>query len=100
MSINSSGVIAGYYNDTPGLSHAFLRAADGTLTVFDAPGVGCQYFPPPALSPPSINLSGAVTGHFVEPTVCITVSFARQAAHSSCWTVQKQEPARDMEPSR
>jgi hypothetical protein len=39
-SINPAGAIAGQYVDTSGVFHGFLRAKDGTITPFDAPGAG------------------------------------------------------------
>jgi hypothetical protein len=39
-SINDAGEIAGYYADASGVVHGFLRARDGTLLAFDAPGAG------------------------------------------------------------
>ena len=38
--INPSKAIAGRYIDASDVSHGFLRAADGTITTFDAPGAG------------------------------------------------------------
>ncbi len=40
FNINSSGEIAGNYWDVNLLAHAFLRAPNGTITTFDAPGAG------------------------------------------------------------
>ena len=39
-SINEQGVIPGYYVDTSGANHAFLREPDGNLTIFDSPDAG------------------------------------------------------------
>jgi hypothetical protein len=36
--INPAGVITGDYFDASGVDHGFLRARDGTITTFDAPG--------------------------------------------------------------
>ena len=38
LSINESGDIAGYYGDTAGVVHGFIRRRDGTYTTFEAPG--------------------------------------------------------------
>ena len=56
-SINASGAVAGYYEDSGGVTHGFLRTADGTITVFDpkgstSTGVG------------SINDSGDIAGWY------------------------------------
>ncbi len=54
-SINQAGVIVGSYIDSASKVHAFIRAADGTFTTFDAKGAaGTQAF--------AINAGGAVTG--------------------------------------
>ena len=61
-SINNNGVIAGYYTFGSGLtSHGFVRAADGTITTFDPPGLplGGATF---ALS---INAAGAIVGYYL-----------------------------------
>jgi hypothetical protein len=36
--INDNGDVTGYFTDSSGASHGFLRAADGTITTFDVPG--------------------------------------------------------------
>lgn len=36
--INAAGVAVGDFTDTAGVSHGFIRAADGTVTVVDVPG--------------------------------------------------------------
>src|SRR5215472_6036492 len=62
-SINELGQIAGYYTfgsgDTP---HGFLRAADGTITSFDPPGVPVSGGATFAFS---INANGAITGYYL-----------------------------------
>jgi hypothetical protein len=42
--INPAGAITGYYSDPSG-NHAFLRAANGTLTTFDYPGSNQGTYP-------------------------------------------------------
>ncbi len=42
LTINDLGVIGGYYHDVS-WTHAFVRSADGTLTVFDDPAAGKGY---------------------------------------------------------
>jgi hypothetical protein len=60
-SINSAGVIAGNWGDANANHHGFVRAADGTITSFDAPdastGSGKGTFPE------SINTSGVIAGY-------------------------------------
>ena len=38
--INPAGAITGLYTDTNYAAHGFVRAPDGTITTFDAPGAG------------------------------------------------------------
>ena len=38
LSINEDGEIAGYFGDTAGVVHGFVRHTDGTFTTFEAPG--------------------------------------------------------------
>jgi hypothetical protein len=54
-SINSRGAIAGVYSVVFRVVHGFVRAADGTITTFDACPLGT--------SPTSINSRGAITGY-------------------------------------
>jgi hypothetical protein len=44
FNINNSGEIAGNYWDANDVGHAFLRAPNGTITTFDAPGAGTEPF--------------------------------------------------------
>ena len=57
-SINSAGVITGYFNDENFVAHGFLRSADGTIIIFDAPSAVNGTFPE------GINSAGVVTGFF------------------------------------
>ena len=38
--VNSAGAVTGSYFDQNGAAHGFVRAPDGTITTFDAPGAG------------------------------------------------------------
>src|SRR6267142_1023988 len=58
--INAGGVIAGYYVDSSGACHGFIRNVDGTYISFDTP-LG-QLGAPTCPQPASINASGAITG--------------------------------------
>jgi hypothetical protein len=40
FNINTAGDIAGGYSDASGVLHGFVRAANGNITTFDAPGAG------------------------------------------------------------
>ena len=55
--INSSGVITGFWLDTYGSRHGFVRDTQGNLNSFDPPG---SYYTFSA----SINTSGTITGYF------------------------------------
>jgi predicted membrane protein len=56
--LNPAGVITGFYTDANSASHGFVRAANGTITTFDAPGAVNGTFPL------SINPMGTVTGNY------------------------------------
>ncbi|HUD55894.1 MAG TPA: hypothetical protein VMR02_11745 [Terracidiphilus sp.] len=58
QAINDLGVIAGFDGDSSGLFHGFVRAADGRITTFDAPGAVVTF----AFS---INVWGTITGYSI-----------------------------------
>src|ERR1700678_611034 len=45
FSINSDGYIAGAYIDASNVVHGFVRASNGKMTEFDAPGAGTGEYP-------------------------------------------------------
>jgi len=59
LDINASGVIVGGVVGTGSISHSFMRAADGTFTVFDPPGTGTG-----GSVAESINDSGVIAGGY------------------------------------
>ena len=62
--INDKDVIAGTYIDnSAAFSRGFVRAADGTIATFDAPGVGQNS---QGTFPASINAKGVVTGYYTD----------------------------------
>lgn len=67
-SINSAGFIAGTYEDTHGVFHAFLRSPDGTMTApIDDPnasGAGASFLP--GTFSVSINDSATMTGAYFD----------------------------------
>jgi len=69
VSMNDSEVIAGFYEDSNGLNHGFVRAADGTITApLDAPGASTgsiSGFPGGTVNL-SINNSGVVAGGYFD----------------------------------
>ncbi|HEX9158696.1 MAG TPA: hypothetical protein VF835_00590 [Rhizomicrobium sp.] len=56
-SINTSGTIAGYYYDSTGATHGFVRMSDGTITAFDPKGST-------STEATSINDNGDVAGWY------------------------------------
>jgi hypothetical protein len=65
--INAAGVVQGWDMDTNYVYHAFLRAADGTFTIIDAPGAGTgAYQGTLAAFETGLNRAGAVTGPYVD----------------------------------
>jgi uncharacterized repeat protein (TIGR03803 family) len=61
-SINTAGVIAGYYSEERFLYHGFVRSASGAITSFDAPGAGTGTGQ--GTIPASINSDGVITGSY------------------------------------
>ena len=62
--INPAGEIAGGYLDANCALHSFVRAPDGTITTFDAPGAGTGPFQGTDAS--GINPVGTVTSFFID----------------------------------
>jgi hypothetical protein len=60
-SINGAGTIAGQYADASGVIHGFVRAADGAITTFDAPGAGADGT---ATVAQSIDAAGIIAGYY------------------------------------
>src|SRR5450432_2278420 len=60
--LNNAGDVAGYYIDTSGGYHGYIRDSDGTYTPFDAPGAV-------ATIADSINADGTVTGYFYDSSL-------------------------------
>jgi len=61
-SINTGGVIAGFYNDANSAAHGFVRTASGAITTFNVAGAGT--FEGQGTFVSSINASGGLTGHY------------------------------------
>lgn len=75
--INQSGVSTGFFWDSKFVAHSFRRAADGTITTFDAPGSGGEtiagFLPSPAgilggqgTYATSINQEGTIAGLYID----------------------------------
>lgn len=59
--ISPTGAVTGSYRDASNLYHAFLRASNGTITEFDAPGAGTN-----GTYPTAINSTGEVAGYYID----------------------------------
>jgi hypothetical protein len=69
IAVNPAGVVAGWDNDFDSVSHGFVRAKDGTVTLLDAPGAGTiadGFNPSQGTFARSINPGGLVTGFYVD----------------------------------
>src|SRR5437588_229521 len=75
--MNNSGAITGFIRDANAARHAFLRAPDGTFTIFDDPGagtgsmscgtIGNGQVPRAYLTNPNgIDQTGAITGFYFD----------------------------------
>jgi hypothetical protein len=62
VSINPAGEIAGYFGDTKGVLHGFVRHANGTFATFEAPGASRSG--DLGTFPMSISRAGEITGYF------------------------------------
>ncbi|HUD25694.1 MAG TPA: hypothetical protein VMQ45_08420 [Burkholderiaceae bacterium] len=62
--INAEGEITGAYVDAKNVSHGFLRAPDGAISTFDAPGAGTGASQ--GTFPLGINSKGTITGYYVD----------------------------------
>src|SRR5215813_1453011 len=64
LGVNASGTIMGFIRDAGNIRHGFVRAPDGSFSIFDAPGAGTA--PGQGTRAYSINPSGAITGFFTD----------------------------------
>jgi hypothetical protein len=62
--ITPAGTITGAFNDGFSINHGFLRASDGTITTFDAPGAGKGLNQ--GTAPMGITPSGVITGLYID----------------------------------
>jgi hypothetical protein len=70
--INDAGAITGFYVDTSGAAHGFLRRPAGTFTTFDVPeGLSGTTIPI------ALNLEGAVVGHYDDKKYGVARPFLR-----------------------
>jgi hypothetical protein len=66
IGINPLGVIAGYYTDSNGVSHGFLRSPDGNVTPFDPPGAEGLTGSGQGTVVYGLNPLGAVAGFYLD----------------------------------
>jgi len=64
FSMNDAGQIVGTYVDQNNIGHGFLRAANGSITSFDAPGAGTSAYQGTAAF--AINAAGTIAGTYVD----------------------------------
>src|ERR1700678_1647874 len=58
-SINDTGAISGWYYDSKGMPHGFVRTNDGTITSFDPPGSTATFSY-------GINRTGVIAGYYAD----------------------------------
>jgi hypothetical protein len=64
--ITPDGTITGYYSDTSGVQHGFLRDRNGSFTTFDPPGSTSTFVA-------SISTNGAIAGTYCSTTACAPI---------------------------
>jgi len=63
-SVNASGQIVGLYTNGDAVIHSYLRAANGTITTFDAPNAGTGV--EQGTGSLAINASGTIVGGYID----------------------------------
>jgi hypothetical protein len=64
---DACGMVEGYFIDSRNVAHGYLRAADGTLTVFDVPGAGTGNGQGTFAGNMSLS-GGVIAGEYVDAT--------------------------------
>jgi len=77
VGINNLGAVAGYQNDENGVSHAFIRTADGKYKMFDAPGADVNPADRLGTLVSGINDLGAISGYYFD-TAALAHGFVLQ----------------------
>jgi hypothetical protein len=62
--MNEANIVTGWWLDTNNASHGFVRAPDGRITKFDAPGAGTGAGQ--GTTPENINDAGTISGLYVD----------------------------------
>ena len=63
IGLNAEGTVTGWYFDSSGVGHGFLRSAAGAIVSFDAPGAGTNPNTFGGTFPSGINLLGSIAGY-------------------------------------
>ena len=61
ISINALGAVSGYYGDSSGVVHGFLRSPDGRFRTFEVLGAGGY-----GSFPIALNLEGGIVGYYTD----------------------------------
>jgi len=64
--ISDAGTVTGQYIDSNDVQHGFVRAPNGTITEFDAPGAGTATGSYEGTVPLAINAGGEITGAYFD----------------------------------
>jgi hypothetical protein len=67
--LNQAGAVSGDYLDSNIVFHGFVRARNGVITTFDAPGADMTPFSGNGTIASSINPGGAIAGYFFDANV-------------------------------
>src|SRR5579863_3758204 len=78
VGINNLGTVVGYENDENGVSHQFVRTADGKIKIFDAPGADLNPADRFGTLASGINDLGAISGYYYD-TAGLGHGYVRQA---------------------
>ncbi len=76
VGVDAEETVVGYFLDTIGASHGFLRFANGTITKFDVPGSVCVNYMSHCAMPTGVNSAGSVVGSYADATA--THGFLRE----------------------
>jgi hypothetical protein len=63
--LNTAGAIAGNYTDSTGVFHGYVRAPDGAITTFEAPGAGTASGQGTEVA--GINDANTIVGVYIDP---------------------------------
>jgi len=78
--INDWGAVTGQYIDANDVQHGFVRAPDGRITTFDAPGAGTAAGSYEGTVPLAINAEGEITGAYFDSNYVLH-GFVRTVKH-------------------